>query len=122
MNRRHLLKAMAGLAICPACVSTGFAAEGAHWSYEGDAGPAKWADLDAANKVCSLGSQQSPINIATAVKAQLPVLKLAWGRSADTIVNNGHTIQLNFVEGSTLKLGEASYKCSRCISTGRASI
>ena len=96
MNRRNLLKALAGLAVCPVCTTAGFAAEGAHWSYEGTAGPAQWGDLDAANKVCSLGSQQSPINIGPTIKSQLPALKLSWGKTADTIVNNGHTIQLNF--------------------------
>ena len=110
MDRRNLLKALAGLAICPACVTAGFAAEGAHWSYEGAGGPAKWGDLDAANKACSLGAQQSPIDIATTIKSRLPALKIAWGKTADTIVNNGHTIQLNFAEGSTLKLGDTTYK------------
>jgi len=110
LDRRNVLKALAGLAVCPVCTSTGFAAEGAHWSYEGEAGPAKWGDLDAANKVCSIGSQQSPIDIGATVKTQLPPLKLNWGKSADTIVNNGHTIQLNFAEGSTLRLGNVTYK------------
>jgi len=110
MDRRNLLKALAGLAICPVCTSAGFAAEGTHWSYEGGAGPAKWGDLEAANQACSIGSQQSPIDIGPTIKSQLPTLKLSWGRSADTIVNNGHTIQLNFAEGSTLKLGDTTYK------------
>ena len=110
MNRRNILKALAGLAVCPVCTTSGFAAEGAHWGYEGAAGPAKWGDLDAVNKVCSIGSQQSPIDIGPTVKSQLPALKLAWGKTADTILNNGHTIQLNFAEGSTLKLGDTAYK------------
>lgn len=110
MDRRNVLKALAGLAVCPVCTTSGFAAEGAHWSYEGAAGPAKWGDLDAANKACSIGSQQSPIDIGPTVKSQLPALKLTWAKTADTIVNNGHTIQLNFAEGSTLKLGDTAYK------------
>jgi len=110
MDRRNVLKVLAGLAMCPICTSTGFAAEGAHWSYEGAGGPAKWGDLDAANKACSVGAQQSPIDITTTIKSQLPVLKISWGKTADTIVNNGHTIQLNFVEGSTLRLGDTTYK------------
>jgi carbonic anhydrase len=109
MNRRHALKALAGLALCPLC-KPGFAAEGAHWSYEGVGAPAKWGDLDAANKACAVGLQQSPIDIEATVKSQLPALKLNWGKSADTIVNNGHTIQLNFSEGSTLTLGDVKYK------------
>lgn len=110
MNRRHALKALAGFALCPLCTTPGIAAEGAHWSYEGDGAPTKWGDLDAANKVCAIGSQQSPIDIGPTVKSRLPVLKLSWAKSADTIVNNGHTIQLNFTEGSTLALGDVKYK------------
>ena len=110
MNRRNLLKALAGLAACPICTTTGFAAEGAHWSYEGAGGPAKWGDLDAANQACSLGGQQSPINIVSPIKSQLPALKLSWGKTADTIVNNGHTIQLNFNDGGAFKVGNDTYK------------
>src|SRR5205823_10167002 len=77
---------------------------------EGAGDPAKWGELDAANKACSLGAQQSPINIVAPIKSLLPALKLSWGKTADTIVNNGHTIQLNFAEGSTLKLGDTTYK------------
>ena len=40
----------------------------------------------------------------------MPALKLDWAKSADTIVNNGHTIQLNFAEGSSLTLGDVKYK------------
>jgi carbonic anhydrase len=109
MNRRHALKALAGLALCPLC-KPAFAAEGAHWSYEGAGAPAKWGDLDAGNKACAIGLQQSPIDIGPTIKSQLPPLGLGWPNGADTIVNNGHTIQLNFSEGSTLKLGDATYK------------
>jgi carbonic anhydrase len=109
MNRRDALKAFAGLALCPLC-RPAFADEGAHWSYEGGSGPAKWGDLDAANKVCTIGLQQSPIDIVGPVKSQLPPLKISWAKSADTIVNNGHTIQLNFAEGSWLTLGDKKYQ------------
>jgi len=84
MHRRHFLKTLAGLALCPLCAPAGFAAD-THWSYEGATGPGKWGDLDAASKVCSIGSQQSP-------------------------VDNGHTIQLNFAPGGKLVLGKESYE------------
>jgi carbonic anhydrase len=109
MNRRHALKALAGLALCPICASAGFAAEGAHWSYEGATGPGHWGDIDTASKVCSAGSQQSPIDITASIKSQLPPLKMVWAKNADTIVNNGHTIQLNFEQGSTLTAGKDAF-------------
>jgi carbonic anhydrase len=86
MNRRHALKALTGLVLCPLCASTGFAAEGAHWTYEGNTGPEKWGDLDAASKACSVGSQQSPIDITGSIKAQLPPLRIAWGKTAEQLV------------------------------------
>lgn len=109
MDRRHLLKMLGGLALCPLCASAGLAAD-AHWSYEGATGPGKWGDLDAASKVCSIGSQQSPVDIGSTIRAQLPKLNIKWPSHADTIVNNGHTIQLNFAPGGKLVLGKASYE------------
>jgi len=109
MHRRHFLKTLAGLALCPLCASTGFAAD-AHWSYEGTTGPDKWGDLDAASKVCSIGSQQSPLDIGPAIRARLPHLDIRWPARADTIVNNGHTIQLNFAPGGELALGRDRYE------------
>jgi len=59
--------------------------------------------------VCGAGSQQSPIDIAHPLKAQLPPFKIAWHDHCETIVNNGHTIQLNVVPGSTLSLNDDSF-------------
>ena len=110
MNRRCALKSLAGLALYPLCPPCGFATDGPHWSYEGAEGPANWGHLDSASQVCSVGSQQSPIDISETIRAQLPPLEIAWGTTADTIINNGHTIQVNFGGASTLTLGNDHYK------------
>jgi carbonic anhydrase len=110
MDRRQALKIFAGLALCPLCASAGFAEENHHWSYEGATGPDKWGGLDAANVACSSGDQQSPIDITGSISARQPPLEINWNKRPDTIVNNGHTIQLNFAAGSTLDVGERSYK------------
>jgi carbonic anhydrase len=109
MDRRQALRLLAGAALCPCCIERATAADGPHWSYEGDAGPSKWGDLDAASKTCAIGTQQSPVDIVGPVKAQLPALRIDWPKRADTIINNGHTIQLNFGEGNSLLLGESRY-------------
>ncbi|NVO14287.1 MAG: carbonic anhydrase [Rhodoplanes sp.] len=111
LDRRHTLKALAGLALCPLCGPAAFAADAHHWGYEGEAGPSHWGDMDAASKVCTLGSQQSPIDIDRTIRAELAPLDIKWGRdAAATIVNNGHTIQVNAAPGSTLSLGGDTYK------------
>jgi len=110
MHRRQALKLLGGLALCPVCATNG-SAEPAHWSYEtGHGGPDQWADLDAANRVCSAGGQQSPVDIGDTIRATLTPLRTKWARRADTIVNNGHTIQVNFTDGSTLTAPGGSYK------------
>jgi carbonic anhydrase len=108
MHRRHVLKTIAGLALCPLCTTRGLAAEHhPHWSYEGAAGPNNWGHT---YNTCKIGNQQSPVDIASTIKAELPGLEMAWAKNADTIVNNGHTIQLDFADGGSLKVGSDSYK------------
>lgn len=104
MHRRQALKGLVGMAICPLCAASGFGAEH-HWSYEGETGPEKWGEVDAANAACSISGQQSPIDITGTLTARQPPLKISWTKKPDKIVNNGHTIQLDF-EGGTLRLGE----------------
>ena len=108
MQRRQALKLFAGLALCPLCAPTAFASE-SHWSYEGATGPEKWGGLDAADAACSAGGQQSPIDITAPISARQPPLRISWSKRPDTIVNNGHTIQLDFAEGDTLHMGDRRY-------------
>jgi carbonic anhydrase len=110
MHRRQALKLFAGLVLCPLCSSKGRSAEEAHWSYEGVGGPGSWANIDPTNSACALGNHQSPINIADPIRAQLPPLKLNWARRASTIENNGHTIQVNIADGSTLAAPTGNFK------------
>jgi carbonic anhydrase len=108
MHRRQALAMFAGLALCPLCAGSGFA-EGSHWSYEGATGPEKWGGLDPTDAACSIGRQQSPIDIAGSVSAREPPLNIRWSKRPDTIVNNGHTVQLGFAAGNTLHIGDHTY-------------
>src|SRR5690606_25171072 len=86
MERRQLLRAFAGLAVCPICASgRAFAEEGHHWNYSNQ----DWGG------VCATGDRQSPIDIRGAQRAALPPLLIAWAPQASTIVNNGHTVQVD---------------------------
>lgn len=108
MIRRAALKMLAGTALCPLCAQSLFANE-AHWNYEGSTGPDNWGTLNAANRTCSIGSQQSPIDISGPIDATQAPLELSWSKQPDTIVDNGHTIQLNFTPGDTLTIGGRTY-------------
>ena len=109
MHRREALKMFASLALCPLCAPASNAAEHQHWGYTGEAGPDKWGGLEPADAPCSAGGQQSPIDITGTINARQPPLKINWSKRPDTIVNNGHTIQLGFAEGDTLGFGDRTF-------------
>jgi carbonic anhydrase len=83
-----------------------------HWGYEGESGPAHWADLDENFKTCRLGKLQSPINIETAraEKADLVPIDFAYAASAAEVVNNGHTIQINLPDAGGARIEGAEYR------------
>jgi carbonic anhydrase len=80
-----------------------------HWTYEGKEGPEKWGNLDSSYAACSNGHAESPINIKDARKTDLPPLKFDYQSVPLNIVDNGHTIQINYAPGSTLTVGEKIY-------------
>ncbi|GLS35506.1 carbonate dehydratase [Mesorhizobium tianshanense] len=109
MQRRNLIGGFITLGACAICARPGFADEGVHWSYQGKSGPEHWGALDGANAACSAGAQQSPLNLTGAIKADIPQIGIDWKAGGGTIVNNGHTIQINVPEGSTLTRGGRTF-------------
>ena len=110
MDRRKVLVAIGTIGLCAVCTKAALAAEDVHWRYEGESGPDRWGDLNAADRVCGSGSQQSPIAIDGSIAALLPPLQFSWTETPDTIVNTGHSIQLNFSGQGGLKVGSYDYK------------
>src|SRR5262249_10282285 len=53
------------------------------------------------------------IDITGTISARQPPLKISWSRRPDTIINNGHTIQLSVTEGDSLRLGDRSFRLTQ---------
>jgi carbonic anhydrase len=81
----------------------------AHWSYSGAEGPEQWGDLEPDYATCKSGSRQSPIDIEGARAADLPDVHFDYQVSPLRIINNGHTIQINYDPGSTITIGDKQY-------------
>lgn len=84
-----------------------------HWSYvDGPGGPENWGNLSKDNLACSKGKTQSPININIdrAVKAELAPLEFLYRPSPLSIVDNGHTVMVNYGEGSNLLVDGRQYR------------
>src|SRR5262245_28163199 len=73
---------------------------GPHWTYRGNEGPERWGELDKTFSACRLGHRQSPIDIKAPKPSDLPPIQFAYQRAPLHIVNNGHTIQVNYAPGS----------------------
>ncbi|MCY0964068.1 carbonic anhydrase [Parathalassolituus penaei] len=83
---------------------------GAHWEYEGAEGPEHWGDLDAAYTACKVGKNQSPVDISGGVDAELPPITFNYVTRGDTVLNNGHTVQVNYLPGSSIEVNGHKYE------------
>jgi carbonic anhydrase len=86
---------------------------GPHWSYGGSDGPDHWGGLDKAFSTCQLGHHQSPIDIRASKPADLPPIQFAYQRTPLHIINNGHTIQINYAPGSFITVGNKRYQLTQ---------
>ena len=84
--------------------TVGYGADAEHWSYSGATGPAKWNSLEKGFAQCKLGQVQSPIDIPDqkARKGDLAPLLFNYKPSPLKIIDNGHSIQVNYAPGSFL--------------------
>jgi carbonic anhydrase len=81
-----------------------------HFCYEGDCGPDNWANLSPDWQLCATGKAQSPIDIPATAPVHPACLQFTYRPSVLRIVNNGHTVQANFDEGSTFTAEGKTYR------------
>lgn len=83
-----------------------------HWAYEGEGGPDAWGQLKPEFKTCALGQRQSPIHIQESNTLQGPAeaIQFSYQPSSGTVVNNGHTIQVDVVGDNSITVRGSSYK------------
>src|SRR5262245_11298928 len=115
----RVLSKMIGLAVVGACVALApcFADHTPqhhppHWSYSGSTGPTHWATLEKDFNTCGAGHAQSPIDISDASvrKSDLASIEFRYKPSKLKIVDNGHTIQVNYAPGSFIAVGDKQYE------------
>ncbi len=83
-----------------------------HWAYEGDNGPQAWGKLKPDFNTCATGKRQSPINIEDGATLQGPAepVQFAYAPSNGTVVNNGHTIQVDVQGENAITIRGSTYR------------
>lgn len=103
----------AGNASAGASTASGNAHGGeAHWAYEGETGPQAWGGLKPEFNVCAIGKRQSPINIEDGGTLQGPAepINFAYVSSNASVVNNGHTIQVDVQGDNSITVRGSNYR------------
>lgn len=115
-SRRHFLRAAAAGCVCCALPEQLLASDKhavggthAHWSYNGNTGPGHWGELRPDFKVCQLGLEQTPIDLASGVKGEPGNVTIDYKPIPLRVVNNGHTIQVNADPGCSCSIGNTKY-------------
>ena len=86
--------------------------QAAHWGYGIDDGAEKWASLSPDYALCKTGKRQSPINITRShLKPTENQLRFLYKHQekVKNIINNGHSVQINFQNGSAVRLKNTYY-------------
>jgi carbonic anhydrase len=86
------------------------AAEPAHWSYDGETGPASWGDVDASFETCAAGTDQSPIDLPVTVPAPSTSIQLSAEDAEGDVFDTGHSVEFESDgEGETLTFAGDEY-------------
>ena len=87
-----------------------FANGTSEWGYTGQISPQHWSELDAKNVLCGISKNQSPIDLTNFVEAKLGGLQFDYKTFGNQIVNNGHSVQIDYQPGSTLTINNRNYE------------
>jgi carbonic anhydrase len=81
-----------------------------HWGYAGDVGPEHWAELSPENKLCAVGTRQSPIDIRETIAVDQEKIAFDYRPSSFSVLDNGHTVQVNVAPGNGLTIMGRRYE------------
>jgi len=101
------------LLCCTLVLAMGCAAQEQHpehrWDYGESQGPSHWGELQPEFALCTNGHHQSPIDIRNPRKADLPPIQFDYKSSPLHIIDNGHTVMINYGPGSSISVGGEKY-------------
>lgn len=101
--------AVAMLVAATAVSSAQEAGHSPHWGYEGEVGPDHWAQFESDFGACSSGRNQSPIDLDRFIEAELPPIRFDYKPGGHQVINNGHSVQVNYADGSSITVDDTVF-------------
>ena len=99
---------------CVLALATAAAAQEQHpahtWDYGKLHGPSHWGEFGPEFAQCSNGHHQSPVDIRNAQRVDLPPIQFDYKPSTLDIIDNGHTIMIDYAPGSFMFVGGKKYE------------
>ena len=81
-----------------------------HWDYAGNVGPDAWGRMRPEFSKCATGQRQSPIDIRGGIAVDLEPIKFDYRPSAFSVIDNGHTVQVNVEPGNAITITGKRYE------------
>ena len=103
----HIAVGMSAKRAAPAPAHAGGSA---HWAYDGAGGPAAWGAMRPDFGLCANGQRQSPIDIRGGLAVDLEPVKFDYQPSAFSVIDNGHTVQVNLPPGNAIEVGTRRFE------------
>lgn len=80
------------------------------WGYAGDVAPERWGELSPANKLCAVGTRQSPIDLRETLRVDLEPIEFDYKPGGFSIIDTGRTVEVRLPAGSSLRVGQRRYQ------------
>jgi carbonic anhydrase len=80
------------------------------WGYTGEGAPERWGELAPENKLCAVGTRQSPIDIRDSLKVDLEPIQFDYHPQPFTVQDTGRTVLVTPEGGSGLTVRQRRYE------------
>jgi len=85
--------------------------EEVHWEYGGANNPTRWGEIKSEYSTCSIGENQSPIDLPLSnLNEKSSRIKFNYQETPLVVLNNGHTIQIDYTPGSYVTIAGEKYE------------
>ncbi|MBH9578921.1 carbonic anhydrase [Inhella proteolytica] len=81
-----------------------------HWGYTGEGAPDRWGELAPENRLCAIGTRQTPIDIRDTLKVDLEPIQFEYRASSFSVIDTGHSIQVKVEPGNFLSVMQRRYE------------